>query len=284
MDGRGVEYRDTTHDELWARWDADHARRLSYLRDASGELDFFLDRDDGGRYALWARSYGSCVIEAGGEAVLGAPAAESDRHWQAFVIGQVLPICAVLQGVETFHASAVVRDGGATAFVAPSGVGKTSVAVHRALAGAEMLTDDVLAVSLERGAVMAHPGAPVASLRGGEYERLSIQERVRLGPERRRDDQRASFDIEVHAEPVPLRAMCFLERSTDVRGVRCTPADDPRLLLGSSFVFVVQNSARLERQLSLCAVIARRANLVRVQIPPGISARALARELEEAGL
>jgi hypothetical protein len=177
-DGRAVSYREAPARELRRRFASQGATRLSVVRDAAGEPDFCVDRDAEGRYSLWARSYGGCVIEADGRSVLAAPASGPLR-WRAFVLGQVLPICAVLQGVEVFHASAVVRNGSAVAFVAPSGVGKTSVAVHAALDGAALLTDDVLAVSTaDDGGVMAHPGAPVASLRASEYDSLDRAERA----------------------------------------------------------------------------------------------------------
>jgi hypothetical protein len=92
------------------------------------------------------------------------------------------------------------------------------------------------------------------------------------------------FDVRLHAGPVPLRAVCFLDRVPGGDGVRCVPAEDPRLLLGSSFVFVVLDGPRLARQLDLCAELARQTELVRVQVSPHVGARALARALEDVGM
>jgi hypothetical protein len=263
-------------------FDRERATRVSMSRNAAGDLAFFIDRDPQGRLELWGRSYGRCVVDPEGRSVAATPAADRAR-WREFLLGQVLPICAVLRGLEVFHASAVVTGGSAVAFAAPAGVGKTSVAMRSVLAGATLLTDDVLALSLGRdGRLMAHPGAPVLSLRDPEHRSLAAHERARLGGARPRGDGRVTYDVAVHRGPVPLRAVCFIERVREGEGVSYAPAHEPRLLLGSSFVFVVQDGQRLERQLDLCARIAATTRLVRVQVPPQVDARALAHVLEGA--
>jgi hypothetical protein len=278
-DEPGVLYREVEPEALGRSFDGRRATRVAAAHDLAGRLGLSIHRDPDGHFELWGRSYGRCVVDARGERIVAAP--EDPARWREFLLGQVLPICAVLQGREVFHASAVVSGGSAVAFAAAPGVGKTSVAMRSVLSGAKLLTDDVLAISLDAGGrLMAHPGAPVVSVRDAEHRVLSAGERARLGRERARADGRIAYDVPVHPGPVPLRTVCFLERVGQGDGVICSPEEDPRLLLGSSFVFVVQDGLRLERQLDLCARIAESARLVRVQVPPQVGASALARVLE----
>ena len=78
------------------------------------------DRDDEG-YVFSAPELGVHRVSPAGDSVVSAPpaGAEADR-WQQLVTGQALPLAAVLQGLEPIHASAVVGDGAALAFTAPS--------------------------------------------------------------------------------------------------------------------------------------------------------------------
>ena len=207
-----------------------------------------------------AEGFGSAWIAADGAEVVWAPAAgESQR----FLAGQVLPFAAVLRGLEAFHASAVVLDGRALAVVAGSGIGKTSVALELVDRGLPFLNDDVLV--LDTG-LLAHPGPGLANV--GE-ERVAVRR---------------------HPEPVPLGALCFLER--DAAGAaaaapataaveRLAPVD-PKLLLAATFNLALRTPERLARQLEVCGRIAETASIFRVRCPAGVGARALAERIHDA--
>jgi hypothetical protein len=279
-----VAYNEVPLAELARYWTAADSERRSQSRGPDGELDFTLDYSPGAGYRLWARSYGCCIVSRDGRAVAAAPAASS-ALWRAFLVGQVLPLCAALQGIEPFHASAVAWDDGAVGFVAPSGVGKTSLAVHSALRGASFLADDVLAVSLSAdGAALAHPGTPRAALRPSEAARLRPAERLALGPGVDGERDRAEFELPLQERPLPLRALYFLERVEHIDEVRIAEESDPRLLLAASFVFAVRDPDRLVRQLDLCAALSRQAVLAKVQVPPSVGARELAGILERTAV
>jgi hypothetical protein len=65
--------------------------------------------------------------------------------------------------------------------------------------------------------------------------------------------------IDAHPTPVTLGAVCFLSRdpeTTRLRVARPEPVD-PRLLLGSTFNFVLTGPERQERLLDVCARAAR---------------------------
>ena len=82
----------------------------------------------------------------------------------------MLPFAALLQGLEVFHASAVVQGGEAIALLGPSRAGKTSLALELCARGASFLADDVLALETREDALFAHPGSPVAGV-ALEHER-----------------------------------------------------------------------------------------------------------------
>lgn len=276
-----VDYRESDAEELARRWHPFDAIRRSRSPGSEGELEFTLDHSPSAGYRLWARTYGSCLVSLDGRRVLAAPGGAATGPWRAFLIGQVLPLCAALQGLEPFHASGIAWGDAAVAFVGPSGVGKTSLAMHSALRGARFLTDDVLAISATPGGtVLAHPGAPLASLRPSEERRLRHGELERLGPRVSGERDRAAVQLEPADRPLPLRVVYFLERVGDGERARVAGAADPRLLLGSSFVFAVRDRARLVRQLDLCARLSHQALLAHVRVPPGIGARELAAMLE----
>ena len=115
---------------------------------------------------------GENVISSDGSRLRAAARSEELLAWQRLLIAQVLPFVAVLRGLEVLHASAVVLERGAIAFLGHSGSGKTSLALALCRGGAGFLTDDVLSVEPLGGSPIAHGGAPVAAIDRAEIDRL----------------------------------------------------------------------------------------------------------------
>ena len=89
--------------------------------------------------------------------------------------------------------------------------------------------------------------------------------------------------IEVHPEPVPLGAVCFLPRApagTGLSVVRPEPVD-PRMLLASTFNFVLMSPERQERLLDVCARAAR-GIVLQAELPPETTSAATATAIGEA--
>jgi hypothetical protein len=129
--------------------------------------DRTIDFDEELGYRLYARHFGLALINPNGERVLCAPPGAPDWSWQRFLVGRVLPWAALLRGREVFHASAVQVGGRAIAIVAPSGGGKTSLALRLVLRGAGFITDDVLALERTPDGINAYPGANIRQHCGG---------------------------------------------------------------------------------------------------------------------
>ena len=246
----------------------------------SGEAERLLEEHLGGRtpartidfhpragYRLYARHFGLARISADGSHIACAPPDMAPWRWQRFLVGRILPWASLLRGREVFHASAARIGDRAVAVVGPSGAGKTSIAVQLVLRGAGFLTDDVLALERTDAAVLAHPGAGLASVRPEERAALPRSSRRKLGTLLGQD------------RPLPLRAIYHLVPA-DRSGVGAiTPTtSDARRLLASTFVLSVRTPQRLRNQLEVCADLARTAS----SFEAAVNANAGSAELAEA--
>lgn len=232
-----------------ADWPAGRAERTFELRRPSGRPVFTIDHEPDAGYRVWIAGLGQCLIGPKGDRILCSPP-RGDRRWD-LLIGQGLPIAAALQGLEVLHASAVRFGSASVAFVAPSGTGKTSLALHLLAHGADFLADDVVALEARGDALVTYPGIGLAHAPGADR-----------GPKQYEP-------VALPHGPVPLGAVYFLERTHAVQTPQISPIDppDPILLLGSTFVSHVPTSHRLVTQLDICSRIARTVPLFRVRAP-----------------
>lgn len=263
-------------------WPAAAAALLCEDRQADGSLiyEVRLDPEDG--YLIAGPEYGAHMLSADGRLLVCDPEGLPDASWQRLLIAQVLPFAAVLQGLEVFHASAVVLDGQAVAFVGPSRAGKTSVALELCRRGARFLADDVLALEPRAGALVGHPGSPLAGLDRAEAERAPLAAAEILGE----NPRELLVRTQAAAAPAPLGALFFLERSADGPAQpRFEPLADAGALLGATFNFILASPRRLLGLLDVCALAAQR-RVERVLAGPAVDAAqlgaAVSRRLEEA--
>jgi hypothetical protein len=83
-----------------------------------------------------------------------------DSTVQHLFLNQATPLALSKQGKLVLHASAVDIQGGAAAFVGPSGRGKSTLAASFATHGAGFLTDDGLQLKRTGGQLMCVPSHP----------------------------------------------------------------------------------------------------------------------------
>ena len=255
-------------------WPEAEARRVLEERFGDGPAARTIDMHPSAGYRLYARHFGLARISPSGDRVMCAPPDDEPWSWQRFLVGRVLPWAAVLRGREAFHASAVEVQERAVAFVGATGGGKTSLAVQMVARGAGFVTDDVLALSLDGGAVTAHPGAAIAAIRPAEREAMPRDRWTALGPVLG-ESGKTYVALPRAAGPLPLGALYFLERAEDAEPTPL-PSPDPRLLLASTFVLGVQTPERLRTQLDVCAAIAREVPAFRLPVAAGVGAGELA--------
>lgn len=90
--------------------------------------------------------------------------AEADLHWQQVLLGRILPNVGLERGYEALHASAVESPEGVVAILAPSGMGKTTLAIELMRRGWPLFADDVVVLTGGGGELRAHAGAPLMNV------------------------------------------------------------------------------------------------------------------------
>ena len=280
--GRTVSLEQADPAQVAAGWDSEDTVRLREWNYDDGRVEAALERHPLLGFRLFADGYGDYAVSPDGTAIRCAPPPDVEGWlWQRCLIGQVLPLAVVLQGLEAFHAAAVAIDGRAVGLVGASTAGKSSVAVHLVLRGAELLADDVLALEPDGARLEVQPGPGVVSVRHPEARRLGEAGLARLGTVLGDDGEALRVRVERAPRPLPLAALYFLDRGDAERTTfeRLWPPD-PRLLLGSTFTHMVVTPERLTNQLDACTRLAHGTPLFRASVAPETGAAELAAALE----
>jgi hypothetical protein len=277
--GRLLEISGRVQDAAKLDW-PEHAELVCDERQPDGSAIFRIEQHPEAGYLISGPEYGTCLLSADGRRVRGVFEGLPDDAWQRLLIAQALPFVALLHGLEVIHASAVVTDQGAVAFVGPSRAGKTSLALELCRRGASFLADDVLALERAGDDLLGHPGSPVAGVDHAEAQRLEQAEGVQRQEIVAINAREQIVRVHGAVEPTPLAALFFLDRRRDAPSEpRFEPAIDPRTLLAATFNTVLTTPARLRGLLEVCALAARR-RVERVAIGPGVDAAQLAAAVE----
>ena len=242
--------------------------RLAVSIDAAGELG----------YLLYAFDFGRARIAADGRAALIAPLEQPDWVWQRYLTGQVLPLAALLQGHEVFHACVLGIDGRAIGVVAHSGGGKTTTALLLALRGLDFMSDDVLVLEPDGTGVRAHPGIGLANVRPGADLLLSDLESAGLATPVGTNARETRLAVRRSSQSLPLAALFVLDRSLEPRELEMEHLKpiNPRILLAATFNLAVQTPERLTRQLDVCSRLERSASAFRVSFGSDVTPDELA--------
>lgn len=243
-------------------------------RKESGEVNFQIESRPEEGYLIWGPEYGFHTLSLDGSKLRSSPGDSVGREWQRLLIAQVLPFATLLQGLEVFHASAVVLDDRAVGLIGPSGSGKTSLALELCRLGAGFLADDVLALEMRDGDLLGHPGTPAAGIDRGEVERL--RDIWTHEPEVLWENARELVvRMATVAAPAPLGTLLFLDRRPGGPSTpQFEPVVDPKLLLSATFNFVHASAERLRGLLDVCSLAATR-RVERVVTGPAVDVRQL---------
>jgi hypothetical protein len=202
--------------------------------------------------------------------------AQDGLHWQQTLLARVLPNVAIECGYEALHASAVESPVGVVAIAAPSGMGKTTLAIELTRRGWPLVTDDVLVLEDKPQCIRAHPGAPHMNLAGGLSEQAPGATLGIVAGERwiaARNPCRG---------PSTLRAVCLLERGERL-SLEAQPLPAGPLPLIPHMLGLRGDAARERRRFCTYATLAGSASLLRLtgspSDPPGALADLIEREL-----
>jgi len=197
-----------------------------------------------------------------------------DEVLLTYLIGQVLSFCLLTRGIEPLHATAVVVDGEAIAFLGTSGAGKSTLAAAFVQRGYALLTDDVLVLQPDgkNKKMLAHPSLP----------------RLKLTPETadaffsgRRSIPMNTFTTKMIfplASPgyaknmVPLRALYVLPKRSSRRiAVTALLGRASFLpLIANTFNDSVMTPARLKQQFTFASKITALVPLRQLSFPRGL--------------
>jgi hypothetical protein len=186
------------------------------------------DRED--RYLIRFPKLADFVVLLSERRIVCHPDRSTDeRTARHLLLDQVIPRVLAMDGGMVLHASAIIVDERAVAFVGPTGAGKSTVAASFVADGARLLADDFVPLSENAGGFLAVPSYPglrlwpdsirafarrgdsvVAVAPGSEKRRLVFQ-----APERASKPSRlaaivtladASDEVEIDVRRLPRRS------------------------------------------------------------------------------
>ena len=210
--------------------------------------------------------FGAFRISADGAHVACDPPEIADWLWQRFLVGQVLPIAAMAQGLAPLHAAAVAVDGAGLLVLGTSGAGKTSTAIHIAARGGQMVADDVAVIDCLDTGVVVHPGSALFNVDPHELARIPPDSFEVLG----HVDGKARILLGgTCREAVMIDRVALVIRSDEHREL-CVERDPPGwapALLGAHFSPAVADPRAMAGWLHVCAALAASAATLTVRAP-----------------
>jgi hypothetical protein len=267
-------------DALGEHWNGENAVRQLEGRRPNGRLVLAINSDPAFGYHVWGEGHGDYVISPDGTQVTCMPERRSSRRWQRFLIGQILPLAASLQGLEILHASAVRIGNQTIGFVGDSGAGKTTLAANLLLRGATFVADDVIALERSPEGLLAHPGTPLIGIKSGQADLVDEMTRRGIASVMRADREETLCKLPRPDAAAPLGRLYFIDRETHGGPLRFDLIDDARLLMTATFSVVQRDPARLERLLDVAARIATSSAAYWIRVPPGMTAPEMADAVE----
>ena len=194
-----------------------------------------------------------------------------------YLLGQVLSFSLLSFGYEPLHATAVVIDGSAVAFLGDCGDGKSTLGAALVARGFPLLTDDVLALEV-RGRPVPGPRrtGTAQTVSVGRESRAGTIGTHRLNPGTRKLVLPLSSRSST-SKAVPLEALyvlCGPARSRRASRVTLTPLTGQRAFLEvirSTFNLIQVDRARLEHQFRMAATLSTVVPVARLTYPRKLS-------------
>lgn len=186
-------------------------------------------------------------------------------------LNQVRPLALGLQGAMVFHGAAVEIAGRASAFLAASGRGKSTLAAGFATRGNPFLTDDCLVIEPTPGGYAVEPSHPSVRLCDDSRAALLSPDAPAAAPVSYSSKGRfpASTDLAFRDRPCPLRAVYVLGE-----GAAAVPVIEPvrggetvAAWVSHSFLLDINDRGLLARHFDRIAALARIVPCFRLDYP-----------------
>ncbi len=219
---------------------------------------------DGSDYIRWSGLFEFFVSADGRRIACRELSGASPGSFQTYLLGQVLSFALLKQGFEPLHATSVVIDEEAVAFLGDCGYGKSSLGAAFLQVGYPLLTDDLLLLKEKGDRFVAYPGPPRIKL-FPEIARSLLGDRVNGTPMNHHTSKLliplAQNETVWPKCTFPLKAIYILRtpaRSHNSRIMirRLTPRNAFVALIKNTFNAVVVDPERLKRQFALASRLA----------------------------
>lgn len=235
--------------------------------------------DDDATYLLWDGLF-EFLISADGRTIEYHRLAKGTRESLAtYLLGQVLSFSLLSRGYEPLHATAVVINGEAVAFLGDCGYGKSTIGAAFVGRGCPVLTDDVLALDFGDGRWMAHAGPPRLKLFPSVAKKTLARSNGRsLNPGTTKLVLPLS-DAQASQDAVPLRAFYVLPEPPSRETARptrigVTPVEGQAAFLEivrAAFNLIRVDRARLANQFAIASRLAGEVPMRRLAYPRRLS-------------
>ncbi len=232
---------------------------------------------DGSTYLRWSRLF-EFLIAPDARTIEFRPLEHATQHTlTTYLLGQVLSFSLLSFGCEPLHATAVVVDGSAVAFLGDCGDGKSTLGAAFLARGYPLLTDDVLALQFDRAGVIAHAGPARLKLFPSVARSLLGRTGTRTLNPGTRKLVLSLTGRDATAAAVPLDALyvlCGSARSRRASRVTLTPLRGQRAfveVIRSAFNLIQIDKARLENQFRMATSLVNIVPVTRLTYPRKLS-------------
>jgi hypothetical protein len=223
-----------------------------------------------GETGLSMPGIGTFLVRDGREVLVDPDPDGNEALLQLALLGPVLAALLHQRGDLVLHASAVEIDGAAIGFLGGRGAGKSTMAAALLRRGYPLLTDDILAVSLEDGSPRVLPGFPQLKLwpdavvaLGGDPVLLPL---VCEG-----EDKRAQTVAEFPpARSLPLACLYVLAGGDTLAIEQLSSRDAFLEVVSNSYGITWLHGVSGPGQFAARAELVRRVPVRRLRRPPGV--------------
>lgn len=189
---------------------------------------------------VWAEHAGGIEARHGRELVISPLEGAEENGFRFFVSGIGMSLILYQRNISSLHASAVVVEDEAVAFVGGKGMGKSTTAAAFHKEGHPVVTDDVLPYRAKTEPVDVIPAFPHLKLFSDSVEAVFDEDpdsHPRLDP--RGDKRTRSVEPGFRAESLPLRCVYVLEwkKQGSIKTSEITGQEACMELLRNSFAF-----------------------------------------------
>lgn len=238
----------------------------------------YVQLDNGQSYLRWDDLF-EFLVDADGRRIwwgwLGAPSLES---LQVYLLGHSLSFALIKQGYEPIHATSVVIDGHAVAFIGSSGIGKSSLAAAFLADGYPLVTDDMLLLRRTDQGYEAQPGPRRIKLFPKMARRFLAV--TANGVPMNNETEKLVLPLKTnycHSGGASLRALYVLtppreaRRQQHIELIPLSTREAFIALVRGTFNSVVTGADRAGRQYTECLSIASQVPLRRISYPRDLS-------------